>query len=130
MVIFISGCNDLYDVEHQYLDLLRWWHELSGEKQLRLYSIISHRWKRIATRLGIEHGNIDSIDRQYHNDRDKVIAVLGWWLDDAVNLPNSSRYPGSWQGLIELLHDAELGQPAVKLYTALSSPQSSVRGNL
>ena len=128
---FVSGCDDLDGVEHDYLDQLRWrQQELSCVKQLRLYAKISHKWEQIATRLAFELGNIDSIGRKYHDDRDRVIAVFRRWFDDAVNLPNGSRYPKSWQGLINLLHDAELGEVAIDLYRALSSPQSSVRGNL
>ena len=47
-----------------------------------------------------------------------------------MNLPNGSKYPKSWQGLINLLEDAELGEVAGELKKALSSPQNSVRGNL
>jgi hypothetical protein len=39
-------------------------------------------------------------------------------------------YPKSWEGLINLLEDAELGEVAEELKKALSSPQNSVRGNL
>ena len=121
----------LADVEHQYLDLLKWQqHELSGVKQVRLYSTIAYNWKLIATRLGFETGNIDSIGRNYHDDYERVTNVFRRWLNNAKNLPNASRYPKSWQGLINLLEDAELGEVATNLHSALTSERSNVRGNL
>ena len=99
-------------------------------KQLKLYSRVSHKWNLIATRLGFECGNIDSIRKDNHNDRERMIAVFGRWFDDAKNLPNARKYPLSWQGLINLLENAELGEVATQLHAALSSPWSSVRGNL
>ena len=126
-----SDCNGLADVEHQYLDLLKWQqHELSCVNQLKLYSRVSHKWELIATRLGFEPGNIDSLRRNNHDDYERVIAVFHRWFDDAKNLPNARKYPLSWQGLINLLEEAELGEVAKKLHAALSSPQSSVRQNL
>ena len=119
------------DVEHQYLDQLKWWrHEHRDVKHLRLYSKISHKWELIATQLGFEPGNIDSIRRNHRDDRDRVSAVLRQWFDNAKNLPNARKYPKSWQGLINLLEDAELGEVATELHAALSSSQSSVRENL
>jgi hypothetical protein len=56
--------------------------------------------------------------------------MLGRWFEDARSLLNAGRYPKSWQGLINLLEDAELGEVAEELKKALSSPQNSVRGNL
>ena len=99
-------------------------------KQLKLYLKISHKWELIATRLGFELGNIDSIRRNSLDDHDRVCVVLREWFDNAKNMPNARMYPKSWQGLINLLEDAELGEVATELHTALSSLQNSVRGNL
>ena len=52
------------------------------------------------------------------------------WFENAMGLPNADKYPKSWQGVIDLLKDAELGEVAAKLHTALSSPRNSVRKNL
>ena len=99
-------------------------------KQLKLYSKISHKWELIATRLGFEYGAIESIRRNSLDDRDRVCMVLRQWFDNAKNLPSARKYPKSWQGLINILEDAELGEVATELHTALSSIQNSVRGNL
>ena len=113
------------------MDLIKWEDKDGVVKQLRIYTKIAHKWKQIATRLGFELGEIDSIRRNYpFDDHDRVMAVLSQWFDNAKNLPNASRYPRSWLGLINLVEDAEIGEVTEELRTALFSPRNSVRGNL
>ena len=126
-----SDFSDLADIEHHFVDLIKWEDENGVKRELRIYSKIAHKWRQIATRLGFELGEIESIRKNYpFDDNDRVTAVLRWWFDNARNLPNASRYPKSWQGLINLLEDAELGEVAEELKKALFSPHNSVRGNL
>ena len=123
--------SDIPNIEHHLVDLIKWRDENGVTRELKIYSKIAHRWNQIATRLGFELGEIDSIRRNYpFDDRDRVTAVLGRWLDDARNLPNASSYPKSWQGLLKLLQDAELSEVAGELHTALNSTHNNVRGNL
>ena len=70
--------------------------------------------------LGLESGEIESIERNYRVDLDRVIEVLKQWLDNAINMPNARKYPKSWTGLCQLLDDGELGEVAKELRTALS----------
>ena len=122
---------DLAGVEHYFLDQIKWENENGDIKVLKIYSKIAHKWSQIATRLGFNLGEIHSIRKNYpFDDRDRVTAVLRLWFDNAKNLPNVSSYPKSWPGLIKLLEDAELGEVANELHTALLSPHNSVRGNL
>ena len=87
----------------------------------------AHKWSEIATHLGFDLGQIDSIRKDYpFEDRDRVTAVLRQWFDNAKNLPNACMYPKSWPGLIKLLEDAELSKVANELRTALLSPYNSV----
>ena len=126
-----SDFSDLADIEHHFVDLIKWEDENGVKRELRIYSKIAHKWRQIATRLGFELGEIESIRKNYpFDDNDRVTAVLRRWFDNARNLPNASRYPKSWQGLINLLEDAELGEVAEELKKALFSPHNSVRGNL
>ena len=126
-----SGCDDIDGVEHKYLNQLKWQqNELGCEKYLRLYSRIAHKWEQIAAHLGFTIGETESIRRNCYDDCGRITTMLGQWLENAKNLPNASRYPKSWQGLINLLEDAELGEMAMELNRALSSPKNSVRGNL
>ena len=59
-----------------------------------------------------------------------MTVVFKVWFENAVGLPNADKYPKSWQGLVNLLKDAELGEVATELHTALSSPRNSMRKNL
>ena len=66
----------------------------------------------------------------HHSDDERVMDVFKRWLNNAKNLPNARRFPKSWQGLINLLEEAELGEIATNLHAALTSERSNVRGNL
>ena len=66
-----------------------------------------------------EPGEIISVESDYRKSYDRIATVLGRWLENAKNLPNASRYPKSWQGLINLLEDTELGEVASELKSAL-----------
>ena len=99
-------------------------------RDLRIFSKIAHKWRQIASLLGFEHGEIESIDADCRAWYSRITAVFRRWFENAMNLSNASRYPKSWQGLINLLEDAELGEVAKVLNNALSSPKSNVRGSL
>ena len=122
--------DDMQDVKHRFLDLIKWEDENGVKRELRIYSKIAHKWRQIATRLGFELGEIESIEENHHRNSARITAVLRQWFENAKNLPNGSRYPKSWQGLINLLEDTELGEVAGELERALSSPWSSVRDYL
>ena len=120
--------DGLQDIENRFVDLIKWEDENGVKRELRIYSKVAHKWRQIATQLGFEPGEIESIRKNNpFDDRDRVTVVLGRWFDNAKNLPNASRYPKSWQGLINLLEDAELGEVAEELKRALSSSWNSVR---
>ena len=128
--VVFSDFTSLTDVEHHFVDLIKWEDESETKRDLRIYSKIAHKWKQIATRLGFELGEIESVDADYRTSYHRITTVLGRWFENAKSLPNASRYPKSWQGLINLLEDVELGEVAEELKKALSSSQNSVRGNL
>ena len=123
--------DDLQDIEHRFLDLIKWEDENGRKRELRIYRKIKHKWKQVAACLGFELGEIASIQKNYpFDDYNRVTVVLGEWFDNARGLPNASRYPKSWQGLINLLEDAELGEVAEDLKRALASPWNSMRDYL
>ena len=125
-----SDFTSLPDVEHHFVDLIKWEDENGVQRELRIYSKIAHMWERIATRLGFESGEIDAVKDDHRTSYSCITAVLRRWFENARSLLNARRYPKSWQGLINLLEDAELGEVAEELKKALSSPQNTVRGNL
>ena len=124
MFLFLDF-SGLAGVEHHLVDLLKWEDENGVIRELKIYSKIAHRWRQIATQLGFELGEIDSIEENHHRNHSRVTAVLSQWFDNAVNLPNASQYPKSWLGLINLLEDAELGEVAEELRTALTESAAS-----
>ena len=99
------------------------------EKKLRIYSEIAHKWRQIASLMGLKPGQISAIEHDRHETASCVTGVLQRWFEYAGQLPNAERYPKSWQGLINLLKDAELGEIAKELKKALTSQTNSVRGN-
>ena len=125
----LLSISDLAD-EHCFVDLVKWEDEKGVKRELRIYSKIAHKWRQIATRLGFEPEEIESIDAECRTRYSRITAVLERWFENAKKLANASRYSQSWEGLIKLLEDTELGKVAVELQKALSSPKNSVRGNL
>ena len=119
--------DNLQDVKHHFVDLIKWEDENGVKRELRIYSKVAHKWRQLATRLGLELGEIKSINNDYRTRYSRITAVFEQWFENAKNLPNASRYPRSWQGLINLLEDAELGEVAEELKRALDSPKNSVR---
>ena len=122
--------DDLQDIEHRFVDLIKWEDENGVKRELRIYSKVSHKWRQIATQLGFELGEIESIEENHYRNYSRVTAILVRWFENAKNLANASRYPKSWQGLINLLEDVELGEVAEELKRALASPWNSVRNFL
>ena len=128
--LILSDFTSLPDVEHHFVDLIKWEDENGVQRELKIYSKIAHKWRQIATRLGFEPGEIESVEENHHRNDSRITAVLRRWFENARSLSNASRYPKSWQGLINLLEDAELGEVSGELKKALSSSLSTVRGNL
>ena len=112
---------DCIDVEQHFMELIKWKDEKGVKRELRIYSKIAHKWRQIATQLGLERGEIESVDADNHTRYRCITVVMGRWLENADDLPNASRYPKSWQGLINLLEDAELRDVAKELKRALNS---------
>ena len=108
------------------MDLIKWEDENGVKRELRIYSKIAHKWRQIATRLGFELGEIESVEENHQRNDSRITAVLRRWFENAKNLANANRYPKSWQGLINLLEDVELGEVAEEVKRAISSPQNSV----
>ena len=112
------------------MDLIKWKDDSGMERVLRIYSKTACKWQDIATRLGLELDEISTIKENCHHQTSLCIKdVFKKWFEHASCLPNAKNYSKSWQGLINLLKDAELGEVAEELKKALTSQTNSVRGN-
>lgn len=109
-----------YPIENHLLQLIEWEDANGARRELKVYKRIAHKWKSLGILLGLEPGEIESIERNCRVDLDRVNKVLKQWIDNATNLPNARKYPKSWKGLCQLLDDAELGEVAKELRTAVS----------
>ena len=123
----LSDLICLADIDHHFLDLIEWEDENGVERELRIYSKIAHKWRQIAARLGFIVEENVSINTDCRNNYWRIMIVFGQWFENTKNLPNASRYPKSWQGLINLLEDTELSEVAGELKRVLNSPKNSVR---
>ena len=112
---------DCIDVEHRFMELIKWKDEKGVKRELRIYSKIAHKWRQIATVLGLERGEIESVDADNRTRYRCITVVMGRWLENADDLPIADRYPKSWQGLIRLLEDAELCDVSKELKRAINS---------
>ena len=99
------------------------------KNEFKIYSKIGHKWKEIATRLGLELGQISAIEHDRREMASCITGVLQRWFEHAGQLPNAKDYPKSWRGLINLLDDVQLGEVTKDLKRALTSQTNSVRGN-
>ena len=77
---------------------------------------IAYKWHTLGELLGLLHSKLQSLAAD-HRDKaeDCCRAVLGQWLD---NPP--PKYPTTWQGLLELLEDSQLGQVVAELREILA----------
>ena len=57
--------HNLIDVEPRHLALIEWKDESGATRKLKIYSKIAHKWNVIASLLGFELGEIDSIMKNY-----------------------------------------------------------------
>ena len=120
--------SGLKEVTSILLDLIRW---DKDKNELRIYSKTAAHWRTIARKLGLEvetPGYIQNIAMRNFNDNNECVReVFGKWLENAIGLPNAERYPKSWEGLLNLLVDSDIGEVATTLRTALTAADSSVR---
>lgn len=93
--------------------------ECGSTKIVKVYEESAHCWLKIGQNLGLENGILTSIKHNFSEDYERVTKVFQKWLENAVKLPNFSRYPRTWRGLVNLLTDSDLGNLAHKVDTAV-----------
>lgn len=117
-------------MKHRYLHQFRWKTQHGRVETVKIYERSTLKWEEIANTLVLDH-KIDIIKGdQRATAADRVKAVFGEWLENAVQLPKHDKYPLTWDGLVQLLKDSGLGTFALEVDEALRSPCNEVRGNL
>ena len=92
-------------VQLHHLIFIGWKDEQGQTQEYYLTDKISHKWRDIGSLSGLSLSELATISELFPNDSKKCCrAVLGQWLDNPP--PN---YPTTWQGLLELLEDSQLG---------------------
>ena len=104
-------------VEFHNLTLMRWRDDQGLTQRFYLMESISYKWRTIGELIGLPFSKLESLSIEHRDKPEHCCrSVLGSWLE---NPP--PRYPATWQGLIELLEDSQLGQIVCQLKSALGS---------
>ena len=103
-------------IRFSHIKLIKWNNEKGEVQRFYLMEKISHKWRDIGELLDIPHSELESTSIKYRGDpKECCRAVLAQWLD---NPP--SEYTTTWQGLIDLLEDSQLGQVVSELRNVLA----------
>ena len=102
-------------VTPKHLQLIKYKDEDGVTQKYFLLTEISPNWRAIGGAVGLSFASLDNTATECHyKPVDCCRSVLGKWL----NSP-SDEYPHTWNGLISLLEDCELAQPAELLNKVL-----------
>ena len=105
------------NISMKELTLIKWKDSQGKQHKLRIVQNICPKWRQIGNLLNISDSLLESILSQYRGDLEECCyAVLRQWLDNG-----SPDYPLTWEGLLELLEDADCAQIAEELRDALKS---------
>ena len=79
---------------------------------------VSARWRDLGLLLGLSLNQLDAWDEQYRGNATTCwTRVMDQWLGEG----GTRDYPASWEGLYDLLEDAEHAQTATALKAAVDS---------
>ena len=104
------------------LTLIKWKDSQGKQHKLRIVQSICPKWRIIGNLLNISDPVLESMLSQYRGDLEECCyAVTRQWLDNG-----SPGYPVTWEGLMELLEDADCAQVADDLRKALGKSHTAV----
>ena len=102
-------------IKIQHLALIKWKDDQGQTQRFYLMDKITYKWRTLGELLGLPFSKLQSLAAEYQNRPEECCrAILGQWLD---NPPPD--YPTTWQGLLELLEDSQLGQVVTELRNVL-----------
>ena len=101
------------------------------KKDLRILEDIAADWEVIGEILGFRPPRIKAIRcaGAGKTPAQCLRGVLTRWMVNANVMPNSDRYPSTWQGLHNLLVDSLHGATAKDLTDAIDTPYSDLHSN-
>ena len=107
--------SGLEQVKIQHLALIKWKDKQGQTQRFYLMDKIAYKRRTLGELLGLPFSEQQSLAAE-HRDKPKDCCrtVLGQWLG---NPPPD--YPATWQGLLELLEDSQLGQVVTELRNVL-----------
>ena len=113
----------------KYLNLLSYHDSNTGEKkELRILDDLSANWEDIGEILGFKPPEINAI--RHAGDWETPIQclrkVISKWIQNADNMPFSTRYPCNWTGLYNILMDSKHGATANDLKAAITASSSDL----
>ena len=98
------------------LMIFKWKNENGEVKKFRLKSLIIHEWRKIGNVVA-SYAQLEAWSKEFQRKaEDCCDAVLNHWL---THPPPD--YPATWEGLYELLEDAELSKVAADLKIAVEN---------
>ena len=97
------------------LRIIKYTDSQGSPQTLRLLTLSCNKWRAMGDLCDIQPSTLDAIATKHHHDpSDCCYAVLTEWLSNQCE-----DYPSTWQGLIDLLTDAELAVVSNTLEEAL-----------
>ena len=102
-------------IKIQHLTLIKWKDEQGQTQRFYLMDKIASKWRTLGQLLSLPISKLQSLAAEHRDKHEECCRdVLGQWLD---NPPPD--YPTTWQGLLELLEDSQLGQVVSELRNVL-----------
>ena len=99
------------------LTILKWKNESGEVKKFRLKSHIIHEWRKIGNFVGASYAQLEAWSKEFQKNAEECCdAVLNHWLTQPP-----PEYPATWEGLYELLEDADLSCVAADLKVAVEN---------
>jgi hypothetical protein len=100
------------------------WLDKEGKQQhFRLRELICDKWILIGDLLHIPYSLLEAWKNTLGNPMNCIRQVLTRWLESSKLDDTSPIYPVSWEGLYELLDDAELTNVVASLKEAIENAQ-------
>ena len=102
-------------VQLKNLTLIRWKDDQGKTQRFYLMDKIAYKWRTLGELLDLSFSKLQNLATEHREKPNECCrAVLGQWLN---NPPPD--YPTTWQGLLELLDDSQLGQVVMELKVIL-----------